>query len=180
MRKATTRQKPPTTIAICSLLLMTTAILAARWMPIDVELPGATPPPISKEDAASVAHSLLRNVYHSFDYRDESLVYDVLDRSVSGDLLTTIYLETQQSLTLASQGGARVKVKDVELLDCQTRSTADDNGFTADCIWNVTGSVGHWGHIHERKNRYHANFVIRAVGGQWKITNMDVLSTERL
>ena len=162
------------------MILIGAAMLAARWTTLDIKMPGTVPPPISDEDAGPVTHSLLQNLYHAFDYRDESRIYDVLDRSVSGDLLTKIYLATRRSLTLASQGGARVKVKNVELLDCRTKPAADHDSFTAHCTWNVTGSVGHWGHVHERKNQYHADFVIRNVDGQWKITNMEVLSEERL
>ena len=99
---------------------------------------------------------------------------------MSGDLLKKVYLETRRSLTLASQGGARVKVKEVELLDCQTRPFTDNGAFMANCTWTVTGSVGHWGHIHQRTNQYHADFVVRAVDGQWKITNMETISQERL
>ena len=170
----------PAPVIVCSLLLIGTAASAAGWMNLNLKLPGADAAPISDEDASSVAQSLLQNLYHAFDYRGESRIYDVLDRSVSGDLLTRIYLETQQSLTLASQGGARVKVKAVEMLDCQTEQAAGNGSFKANCNWNVTGSVGHWGHIHQRKNQYHADFVIQAVDGQWKIINMQVLSEERL
>jgi len=168
------------TMIVCSTLLISAALLGARRATLNIKLPGTTPPPISDEDAGAVTHSLLRNLYRAFDYRDESRVYDVLDRSVSGDLLKKVYLETRRSLTLASQGGARVKVKEVELLDCQTRPSTDNGAFMANCTWTVTGSVGHWGHIHQRTNQYHADFVVRAVDGQWKITNMETISQARL
>ena len=174
------KRTSPMPAVVCGMMLIGAAMLAAHWTTLDVKMPGAVPPPLSNEDAGSVTHSLLQNLYHAFDFRDESRIYDVLDRSVSGDLLTKTYLATKRSLTLASQGGARVKVKNVELLACRTPPAADHDRFTADCTWNVTGSVGHWGHIHERKNQYHADFVIRNVDGQWKITNMEVLSEERL
>jgi hypothetical protein len=177
---ATAKQTPPRIVIVSSTMLITAAILAARWRPIDVELSTAKPPPISNEDAGAVTQSLLNNIYHSFDYRDESRIYDVLNRSVTGDLLTKIYLETQQSLTLASQGGARVKVNDVELLDCQMQPASHADSFTAECTWNVVGSVGHWGHIHTRTNQYRAEFVVGVFDDQWKITEMTVLSEERL
>ena len=80
-------------------------------------------------------------------------------------LLTTIYLDTRRSLTLANQGGARVKVNEVTLVDCQSKTNEKDVGFVATCVWKVTGSIGHWGHIHQRMNQYHAEFVIRPVDG---------------
>jgi hypothetical protein len=59
----------------------------------------------------------LENVYRSFDYRDESVIYDSLERSVTGDLLTDTYLETRRSLELENQGGAWAKVKTVEMVE---------------------------------------------------------------
>ncbi len=98
---------------------------------------------------------------------------------MTGELLTKIYLETQQSLTLASQGGARVKVTEVDLLSCTARPT-DGDAFVATSDWTVSGSVGHWGHIHQRTNRYRGEFTVQAVDGQWKLTAIDLLSEERL
>ena len=165
---------------VASIVLITIAILDCRWPIWTGTISGSRSRQLAASDAAAVTHSLLHNVYRAFDYRDENTVYDVLDRSVSGELLTKIYLDTQKSLTLASQGGARVKVTEVELIDCQARSSEDQVGFTADCTWNVTGSVGHWGHIHQRTNRYRAEFAIRPRDGQWKMADMQLSSEERL
>jgi hypothetical protein len=165
---------------VVSIVLIAIAVLTARWPIWTVTMPGTTSRQVAASDAAAVTHSLLHNVYRAFDYRDESTIYDVLDRSVSGELLTKIYLDTQRSLTLASQGGARVKVTDLELIDCQAQPAEDQVGFLADCTWTVTGSVGHWGHIHQRINQYRAEFVVRPLDGQWKMTDMQLLSEERL
>ncbi|MEK6239240.1 MAG: hypothetical protein N2C14_31365, partial [Planctomycetales bacterium] len=104
----------------------------------------------------------------------------VLDRSVDGRLLTTIYLDTRRSLTLANQGGARVKVKEVEFVSCRVEPLEGDAGFVAACAWNVSGSVGHWGHTHQRINQYHAELVIQPVDGQWKIRDMTLMDEKRL
>ena len=160
-------------------MLLVAAVAAVAVPSLRVNIPIAGPPEVSDREAGDVVHSLLHNIYRAFDYRDESTVYDLLARSASGDLLSQIYLETRRSLTLASQGGARVKVKQVDLVDCRRRS-ADDGAVVADCSWIVTGNVGHWGHIHERRNEYRAELVIRATDGQWKITGMELQSEERL
>jgi hypothetical protein len=165
---------------VASIVLIAIAVLTVRWPIWTVTMPGTTSRQVAACDAAAVTHSLLHNVYRAFDYRDESTIYDVLDRSVSGELLTRIYLDTRRSLTLASQGGARVKVTDLELIDCQAKSAEDQVGFLADCTWTVTGSVGHWGHIHQRINQYRAEFAVRPLDGQWKMTEMQLLSEERL
>jgi len=40
--------------------------------------------------------------------------------------------------------------------------------------------VGHWGHIHQRKNQYQARVTVKAIEGAWKITNLELLQEERL
>ena len=165
---------------VASIVLVAMAVLTGGWPIWTVTMPGTTSRQVAANDAAAVTHSLLHNVYRAFDYRDESTIYDVLDRSVSGDLLTRVYLDTQRSLTLASQGGARVKVTELDLIDCQVTSAEDQVGFIADCTWTVTGSVGHWGHIHQRINQYRSEFVVRPLDGEWKMTDMQLLSEKRL
>ena len=123
---------------------------------------------------------LLENVYRSFDYREESVIYDALARSAAGDLLTDIYLETRRSLELENQGGARAKVQDVTIVASEHQALGGETGFVSTCTWNVAGSVGHWGHVHRRRNQYQARFVVRAVDGLWKITDLELLQEERL
>ncbi len=135
---------------------------------------------VSDEDAATIVTGLLENIYRSFDYRDESVIYDSLERSATGDLLTDVYLETRRSLELENQGGARAKVKEVEMLESSQESLPGEVGFIARCTWNVSGSVGHWGHVHQRRNQYEARFVVKAVDGAWKITDLELLQEERL
>lgn len=127
-----------------------------------------------------VVRDLLRNVYQAFDYRQESDIYDTLSRSVEGNLLTDIYLETQRSLQLANQGGARAKVKSVELQKLELLSTSSSRGFRADVTWNVNGSVGHWGHVHNRSNQYQAELELQVIDGRWKLTDMEILQEQRL
>jgi hypothetical protein len=122
---------------------------------------------------------LLHNVYRAFDYRGEEVIYDVLAKSVSGELLTDIYLETQKGLELANQGGARVKVKTIEVNDANLVSR-DGNRLTIAGDWNVSGSVGHWGHVHQRTNGYRANLEISEIDGVWRLTGMEIQEEQRL
>jgi hypothetical protein len=55
-----------------------------------------------------------------------------------------------------------------------------NGGFPARAVWNVSGSVGHWGHVHRRANRYRAGLGIEPVDGVWKLTLLDLLEEERL
>ena len=134
---------------------------------------------LSQDYARDVVGNLLHNVYRAFDFRAEADVYDVLTQSVSGDLLTDIYLETRRGLVLENQGGARAKVKEIELVDLEARD-GEDGGMLASATWEVGGSVGHWGHLHQRRNRYQAELDVRPVDGQWKLVSMEVLEEERL
>jgi hypothetical protein len=138
--------------------------------------------PLAPPDEATtqVVTDLLRNVYKAFDYRAESDIYDTLERSVEGDLLTDIYLETQRSLELANQGGARAKVQSVDMQALEIQPARQPGAFLAKATWNVNGSVGHWGHVHTRTNQYQAELTIQNVDNRWKLAGMNVLQEQRL
>ena len=55
-----------------------------------------------------------------------------------------------------------------------------DNSFTTEATWIVNGSVGHWGHIHQRNNLYRALLTFSVDEEQWKLEKMSVLQEERL
>ena len=156
-------------ISIVLLLLATGAAFAATW-----------PNRMTDEKAEDMVAGLLHNIYRAFDFRGEEAIYDSLDRSVSGDLLTEIYLETRRGLEVASQGGARAKVKDIEMLEVESHPLEGRQGIAAQTRWNVSGSVGHWGHVHTRTNQYEAELSIEPVDGAWKLTNLTILQEERL
>jgi hypothetical protein len=133
---------------------------------------------LSQDDAAEIVSGLLINVYRAFDYRDESRIYDTLAASAHGAVLEQAYLETRRGLELQSQGGARAKVDTVELMGLDVRSDGD-HGFRARATWNVAGSIGHWGHVHQRRNQYEAELEIAPVEGAWKLVGLDVLREDR-
>jgi len=134
---------------------------------------------IGQERLQQLSRDLLHNVYRAFDYRGEEVIYDVLAQSVDGELLTDVYLETRRGLELANQGGARVKVNAVDVQEAVLKSR-DGDTLQIDSRWTVGGSVGHWGHIHQRSNGYHALLKIRDIGGRWKLTELEILEEERL
>jgi hypothetical protein len=134
---------------------------------------------LSEQRSAELVGGLLHNVYRAFDFREEERIYDTLARSVAGDLLEQIYLETRHGLELQSQGGARAKVKEVALESLDTAS-AEDGAFTARATWQVGGSVGHWGHLHQRRNRYRADLTVAPIDGAWRLTRVEILEEERL
>jgi len=160
--------------------LVIVSLATSRLAQIPLPNPVAPQQEITSQEADSVLAALLHNIYRAFDRREESLVYDRLAQSISGDLLTDVYLQTRQSIELESQGGARVRINDVLLQSTTIDSLADQIGFSANCRWTVSGSVGHWGHLHQRQNAYEANFLVRPINGHWKITDMELLDERRL
>jgi hypothetical protein len=137
------------------------------------------PVEVNDERLKQLVGDLLHNVYRAFDYRGEDVIYDVLEKSVSGELLTDIYLETQKSLELANQGGARVKVKTTEVGNAELMKRNGDI-LTIASDWNVSGSVGHWGHVHQRTNGYRAILEVSEIDGVWKLTDLEILEEQRL
>ena len=47
------------------------------------------------------------------------------------------------------------------LIRAEPGPDAEGNGFTCRTVWTVAGSVGHWGHLHTRRNRYEAVLTVR-------------------
>ena len=55
-----------------------------------------------------------------------------------------------------------------------------EGAFTAQATWNVSGSVGHWGHVHQRRNQYQAELYVTPIDGVWKLAHLEILQEERL
>ncbi len=135
---------------------------------------------ITEARVNQIVGGLLHNVYRAFDFTEEGAIYDVLEQSVTGDLLAQIYLETRRGLELESQGGARAKVKSVDMLEVNTMTRDSGRSFVVRCVWNVSGSIGHWGHNHQRTNQYLAELTVIAVEGAWKLSGVEILQEDRL
>ena len=134
---------------------------------------------LDEQAIRDVVGGLLTNVYRAFDFRAESDVYDVLAQSVDGELLREVYLEMRRGLVLASQGGASARVRDVELVELDVEP-APGNSLRARATWRLDAAVGHWGHIHTRRNEYRADLTLGPVDGVWKLTSVDILDELRL
>lgn len=134
----------------------------------------------SRQRTAIILDGLLTNVYRAFDVRDESRVYDRLAVSVTGDQLSTIYLENRKSLEFENRGGARANVDEVDILSINRVKKSADDGFVADAIWTVSGSVSHFGHTHYRQNQYQALVTFVMDDHSWKIKDIELIDEKRL
>lgn len=156
---------------------------------LSVEPPWSGVAPVPPDEAERILTPLLRNVYRAFDGRKEREIYDVLERSIGGDMLEKIYLQTISALTIDAQDSIRVRVSDLAVQVDSVRVEPGRRTFVADVRWTAFGTVGHWGHEHPRVNRYVAKVTVAAVpvgdatsggGAAWKIVGLDVQEEARI
>ena len=173
--------KPIVLQLLLSVCLLGGTVLLYPFLKVAVARPAVMVPEIKNEEAVAVLDNLLKNVYRSFDFREEEDVYDRLETSVSGDLLEEIYLQNRKSLVVTQAGGAQAKVKEVKILDVDVEKISGRSlGRVLHAQWTAMGTVGHWGHIHTRQNQYNANITIDSVDGVWKITDLELLEEKRI
>lgn len=162
-------------------VLVAAGMFALPYGTVGVPRPGLVPAAMTEEQASALTEQLLTNVYRAFDFRGEGQVYDRLAKTVDGTLLEKVYLDQRRSLRVARAGGAQARVKDVSIeLAEPTPVPGTASDFVVRARWTVLGRVGHWGHVHQRVNRYEAELTISAESGAWKITDFEVLEQERV
>ena len=149
-----------------------------------IDHPWQPPAELSDENATEIFQKLHQGVYRSLDFGSEDRVYDVLATSVDGTLLEKLYLQLHQSLEMREQSGAVARIQSIKYDNGKqtTRSstTVPWPGFEYNSTWTVAGTVEHWGHIHERQNRFDAVFTIEPRDGNWKITRMDIANQQQI
>lgn len=160
-------------------LLIVAILLLPFW--VNTRIPFVQKKSFSKPEASTLVADLLHNTYRSFDFRDESLVYDKLELCNYGELLTEIYIQTKQSMVLENQGGIQVKLKSVDMLNVDEIRQRDleKDALAFECQWVVEGNVGHWGHIHKRINQYQAIMKVKPVDGSWKMYDLEIIEETR-
>lgn len=154
--------------------------LACGIVAMNFQITGLEKPDAEATD--EIVYNLLRNTYHAFDFRDESAIYDTLEDSISGPLLEKVYLEIRSSLELENSGGPRVRVYEIALREATplTDDMGESTAFRARAEWVTIGEVTHWGHTHERTNKYEADLTVSGRDSQWKISGLELLNEERV
>jgi len=162
-----------------SLLLMSVGVYP--YFNIAVSRPAFLAGELSPVQTTELLQVLLKNVYRAFDFREEDDVYDKLALSVNGDLLEDIYLQNRKSFSVQPAGGAQAKIRSVEILQASaSRLQSNSPGYAIEAKWTALGTVGHWGHTHQRKNQYEAIINVEDVDGIWKITRLELLEEQRI
>ena len=175
------RKQPLSLPLVLGTLLLAAAAAAYPLAPVSFSRPAMIAGELDDERAAALLQGLLKNVYRAFDFRNEEDVYDKLALSVSGDLLTDIYLQHRKSMAVQQAGGAQAKIKEVEVEQASAeRITGDGLSYDLHGQWTALGTVGHWGHLHQRKNRYEAVIRVTAEDGHWKIVGLDLRDEQRI
>ena len=169
------RGRPAPAPALWALPLLLLVVAALTWSKprMEIPIPGQSATKLPAGDEKTILGDLLFNVYRSFDARTPEDVFDRLARSISGDLLEDVYLETRESIRLENQGGLQVKIAEVEILDLE-RLPESEARYR--CRWRAHGSVGHWGHLHQRSTERLAEFTLAPIAGSWKIVAMDLIN----
>ena len=175
------RGKSVTVPIVATVALLGASLAAYPYAQVSVAKPTAIAGNLEGEPAQVLLRTLLKNVYRAFDFREEEDVYDKLALSVSGDLLASIYLQNRKLFAVRKAGGAQAKIKQVDILDVAAEKISDRPlAFAFKSKWTAMGTVGHWGHVHTRKNLYDAIVTVEAVEGNWKITNLELLEEKRV
>lgn len=169
------QRKAPSWVGWMTLAGIALAVASFRVQIDRVILPGEA----TREE---ITYASLRNIYHAFDFRDESAIYDTLEKTVSGPLLERIYLEIRSSLELENTGGPRVRVYEIALREVKEAGEPGEEESRLSVIanWATIGEVTHWGHTHERTNRYEAQLTFTGIEESWKVTGLDLLNEERV
>ncbi|MDH3475807.1 MAG: hypothetical protein OEM59_19180 [Rhodospirillales bacterium] len=148
---------------------------------ISVSKPAVMTPDLDDAEAQAILHALLKNVYRASEFREEEDVYDKLAISLNGDLLVDVYVQNRRSFAVQKAGGAQAKVKEVEILSVEpNRLDGDALTYALRARWTAMGTVGHWGHVHVRKNLYDAVVRIEVADGAWKITGLELQDETRI
>ncbi len=134
----------------------------------------------SEEKTNQILQGLLLNMYRSFGYSDEDAVYNQMSKSVSGDLLTAVYLQNRNVMRIDEEDQAKVYIDRLDIREIESLSTVKGEGFSALVRWDVYGSVNHWEHIHYRCNSYKAKITLMPKGKYWIITHFGLIDEERI
>ena len=181
LRAARRAGKPFVIQSAVILVLLTGALVSYPYTQVSVAKPTLMAGELDDQQAQQLLQALLKNVYRAFDFRDENDVYDKLALSVEGDLLTEIYLQNRKSFAVQKAGGAQARVKDVDIQQAQAeRQAGDTPTYAIRGQWTATGTVGHWGHVHTRRNQYDAIVTVQAYQGNWKISGLELLEEQRI
>ena len=155
-----------------------------------VLFPAQTKTQIKADAGKEIPAENVQHLYQAFEFADEENIYDQLAQSVSGPQLRELYLQLLEGLTAQEQGGAVSSIESVQVLDVTLPEDTQldpsavsellppeantQAAFQCQVSWSLKGLVEHWGHSHERTNKYVATAWYAAVNDEWKMIKLIV------
>jgi len=173
------RHRPALSLALSRVMLVV-AVLLGPFGNLTIAVPWSAGSAPSASQAKRILAGVLPNIYRALEFREESVAFDRLALSMTGETLTDVYLEHRRVLAMEERGGAQARVEAVEVIEVVSVEPEDSGGFSAEAVWTVGGTVTHFGHRHFRQNRYDARVAVVADEGIWKVRRIDVLNEERV
>ncbi len=135
--------------------------------------PPTTPRPLAQAEAA--LPEILEQIYSAFSLEEEGQIYDALAVAVSGDLISTLYLQRREAQVAdhAEDGDAAIIAVEVY----EVTPLAQPGTYAV--AWRVVGRLRHVNHVHERINLYSAELAVAEIHGTWKLTAFDLTNSTR-
>ena len=84
-----------------------------------------------------------------------------------------------EALVLEDAGGAQSRLISLDLDRADGRALPDNTGYAVVAGSSIFGSIGHWGHTHNRLNRYQVDLVIKPIDGRWKLAGFTLIDVVR-
>ncbi len=112
-------------VVFCSiaLILGSSCGYLVGQMPVGEYLAASSVP--SEEKASRILQGLLLNVYRSFSYGQDEAVYDQMARSVSGELLTAVYLQNRNAMRIDGEAKAQTYVDRLDIREVASITGTD-------------------------------------------------------
>ncbi len=137
-------------------------------------------------EAIALFETLHRNIYRAFDYEDEIEIYDALARSLTPELIDSVYGEIYRSMKMQLELETEeiaCTIRSVRLLETTPEfpEAPAEARFSVLARWQVIGTVRHWGHGHWRTNGYEARYEVRwSETDGWRIASVEILGQDRV
>lgn len=171
----------PMAISRTAISMLVMSAVMWPFLRTEIDDPFSPPTQLADSKVSEVFQSLHQGAYRALDFGTEERIYEVLETAVDGQLLESLYLQFRESLAMKEQGGAVARVQSLSYGESAREPQAADTiwpGFRYRSRWTVSGTVEHWGHVHERQNQFCAVFNIEPREGFWKITDMQIEEQE--
>lgn len=140
-------------------------------------------PPQSLPDAALVERfeALHRPIYGVYELgEDRDAIWELLDRSFTGEALTREYIEHFTTLASMKSEETSIQVLRVDYESVSVLERLPSGQVRVEADWSVGGVVTHQAHKHTRVNRYVAVYTLTETGAGWRIEDTRMRDLERV